>query len=74
MAESTTQEDIVPESPVDMQIDWNALAKTLKTGSAAEAQKRAYEIAEFVARVESDSNSELILKTGIKQLALTLNK
>jgi hypothetical protein len=74
MAEATTQDNIVPESPVNVQLDWDALAKTLKTSSAAEAQKRAYEIAEFVARVESDSNSELILKTGSKQLALTLNK
>lgn len=55
-------------------LDWNKLAANLGAGSVAEAQRRAYEIAKFVADVENDSESQLILKTGHKQLELKLNK
>ncbi len=57
-----------PERP-----DWEALAKTLRVGSAEEAEKRAFEIANFVVRVENDRNSKLILKTGTKSLELSLS-
>ncbi len=54
--------------------DWESLAETLNVGSAEEAEKRAFEIAKFVMRVEQDKNSKLILKTGGKSLELTLNR
>jgi hypothetical protein len=54
--------------------DWESLAKTLNVGSPEEAEKRAYEIASFVVRIEKDKDSKLILKTGGKSLELTLNK
>jgi hypothetical protein len=74
MSETTTQGNIVQEGHVGAQLDWEALAKTLNIGTAEQAQKRAYEIAEFVGRVESDQNSELILKRGGMQVALKLKK
>jgi len=66
MSGATAEDDVKP--------DWESLAKTLNLGSAEEAEKRAYEIATFVVRVEKDKNSKLILKTGSKSLELTLNK
>jgi len=54
--------------------DWESLAETLNVGSAEEAEKRAFEIAKFVTRVEQDKNSKLILKTGGKSVELTLNR
>ena len=61
-------------SPSLVKPDWDALAKSLDLDSPEEAQSRAFEIAQFVARVERDKNSKLILKTGSKSLELTLNK
>ena len=75
MAEVNNQQgDSVAQSPVSAQLDWEALAKTLNIGSAEEAQKRAWEIANFVGGVENDENSELILKRGGMQVALKLKK
>jgi hypothetical protein len=74
MAETATQDSPVPVVPASVTLDWDKLAKALNIGSAEEAKERAYQIAEFVARVENDSNSKLILKTGNEQLALTLNR
>ena len=54
--------------------DWAALAKTLNISSPEEAQKRAWEIANFVGGVENDQNSELILRRGGMQVALKLTK
>jgi len=61
-------------SPTVVKPDWDALAKSLDLDSPEAAQSRAFEIAQFVARVEKDKNSKLILKTGSKSLELTLNK
>ena len=62
------------EAPVVSQVDWEDLKKSLGTSTVAETQQRAYEIAKFVADVENDKDSELILKTGDTKLALKLNK
>jgi hypothetical protein len=72
LANSTSNPGSIPTT--GEALDWDALAKKLRIGSAEEAKKRAYEIADFVARVEDDKDSELILKTGGKKLALTLNR
>jgi hypothetical protein len=74
MAEPTTEEKTAPEAPQSATLDWNKLAVILNTGTAAEAQKRAYEIANFVGGVDNDQNSELILKRGGMQVALKLTK
>jgi hypothetical protein len=74
MAETTTQDNPVTTGSASEALNWDELAKALNIGSAEEAKVRAYQIAEFVARVEKDSNSKLILKTGNEQLALTLNR
>jgi hypothetical protein len=54
--------------------DWETLKRSLGASTAQEAQQRAYDIAKFVADVENDSNSELILKTGNKSVKLNLNR
>ena len=54
--------------------DWEDLKQSLGTSSVEETQKRAFEIAKFVADVENDKESELILKTGDKKVSLKLNK
>jgi hypothetical protein len=54
--------------------DWEDLKQSLGTASVEETQKRAFEIAKFVADVENDKDSELILKTGDKKVSLKLNK
>jgi hypothetical protein len=54
--------------------DWEDLKESLGTTSVEETQKRAFEIAKFVADVENDKDSELILKTGDKKVSLKLNK
>lgn len=56
------------------QPDWEELKERLGASSVEETQRRAYEIAKFVADVENDKESELILKTGSRNLALKLNK
>jgi len=55
-------------------LDWESLKQSLGTSTVEEAQRRAFEIAKFVADVENDKDSELILNTGGKKLALKLNK
>ena len=74
MAEATVAAQITPVPPASTGLDWDGLAQSLGTASGEEAQKRAYEIAKFVADVESDKDSELILKTGGRNLALKLNR
>jgi hypothetical protein len=75
MAEANNeQSSAVASCPVSPPLDWEALAKTLNIGSAEEAQKRAWEIANFVGGVENDENSELILKRGGMQVPLKLKK
>jgi hypothetical protein len=54
--------------------DWEDLKQSLGTATVEETQKRAFEIAKFVADVENDKDSELILKTGDKKVSLKLNK
>ncbi len=54
--------------------DWEDLKQSLGANSVEETQRRAFEIAKFVADVEKDKDSELILKTGDKKIALKLNK
>jgi len=61
-------------APAGTQLDWNALASALGTNSVEETQRKAYDIAKFVADVESDKDSELILKTGSQKMALKLNR
>ena len=74
MANTTTADTSVPVASASTQPDWAALAKTLNIDSVEEAQKRAWEIANFVGGVENDQNSELILKRGGMQVALKLKK
>ena len=64
----------VQPTPAQGQLDWSKLAASLGANSVEEAQRRAYDIAKFVADVENDSESQLILKTGRKQMELNLNK
>jgi len=52
--------------------DWDALAKSLNLASAEEAERRAFEIAEFVARVEKDDDKKLVLKSGGHYMELSL--
>jgi hypothetical protein len=66
---NTVQAAVAPDA-----LDWNKLAASLGVSSAEEARRRAYEIAKFVADVDHDAESQLILKTGRKQLELKLNK
>lgn len=73
MAEVIIQDNPVSTGSPSETLNWVELAKSLKVGSVEEAKTRAFQIAEFVARVENDSDSKLILKTGSEQLALTLN-
>jgi hypothetical protein len=54
--------------------DWESLKESLGADSVEDAQRRAFEIAKFVADVENDKDSELILKSGNKNVALKLNK
>jgi len=61
-------------SPAASSLDWESLKESLGANSVEEAQRRAFEIAKFVVDVEKDKDSELILKTGNKNLALKLNK
>jgi len=61
-------------SPAGSPVDWDELKESLGTSSVEETQRRAFEIAKFVADVENDKDSELILKTGDKKMALKLNK
>jgi hypothetical protein len=72
MPEATTPPQT--SAPAVSQVDWDDLKESLGTSTVAETQQRAYEIAKFVAEVENDKDSELILKTGDKKLALKLNK
>ena len=74
MPESAGRRDEDLQAAPSGPLDWEKLAASLGASSAEEAQKRAYEIAEFVAKIENDKDSELILKTGGKKLSLTLNK
>jgi hypothetical protein len=74
MAETITADKSGTDSAAGVKLDWDALAKSLRIGSAEEAKKRAYEIAAFVARVENDNNSELIWKRDGKKTALTLKR
>jgi hypothetical protein len=75
MAEAEDQQGgIVPQAPATKTLDWDELAKTLNVSTPAEAQQRAFEIANFVGGVENDQNSELILKKGGMQVALKLKK
>jgi hypothetical protein len=61
-------------SHVPASLDWEQLQRDLGTSSIEETQKRAYEIAKFVADVEKDADSELILRQGDKKLLLTLKR
>lgn len=70
MPEPSTNVAAQPSAPPD----WNALAKVLGAKSPEDAQKRAYEIAKFVADVENDDDSQLILKNGNKSVELKLNR
>jgi hypothetical protein len=77
MAEAVSQQGntvAVAPPPANETPNWNALAKTLNVNTPEEAQKRAWEIANFVGGVENDQNSELILKRGGMQVALKLTK
>jgi hypothetical protein len=72
MPESTVSPSA--QTPQGSAPDWESLKESLGTDSVEEAQRRAFEIAKFVADVENDKDSELILKTGDKKVALKLNK
>jgi hypothetical protein len=72
MPETTTNPQA--NAPAVSDANWEELKESLGTSSVAEAQKRAYEIAKFVADVENDKDSELILKRGGMQVALQLKK
>jgi hypothetical protein len=74
MPDATAATQVTNAPPSSTVPDWDSLAHSLGTTSAEEAQRRAYEIAKFVADVESDKDSELILKTGGRNLALKLNR
>jgi hypothetical protein len=54
--------------------DWETLARSMNLDSAEAAEKKAFEIANFIARVEKDKNKKLVLKTGSEYLELTLNR
>jgi hypothetical protein len=75
MAEAATQENAVPAVPTGVtSTDWEKLAQTLNVKTPEEAQKRAWEIANFVGGVDNDQNSELILRRGGMQVAIKLTK
>jgi hypothetical protein len=74
MAETSVESTNQGSGTPGQALDWNKLADSLGAKSEEEAQRRAYEIAEFVAKVENDRDSELVLKRGGKNITLALNK
>jgi hypothetical protein len=72
MPETTTPPQT--NAPAVSDANWEDLKESLGTTTVAETQQRAYEIAKFVADVENDQDSELILKRGGMQVALQLKK
>jgi len=73
MADTSVAVQIPSVAPSSATPDWESLAQSLGATSPEDAQRRAFEIAKFVAEVENDKDSELILKTGRKQVSLNLN-
>ena len=71
---SLTEGEMATPAQASAKPDWETLARALNVGSPEEAEQKAFEIADFVARVENDKDSKLILKKGGKSLELTLNK
>ncbi|HKF48076.1 MAG TPA: hypothetical protein VKB38_12015 [Terracidiphilus sp.] len=73
MADPNTQQPNSDDSSSNA-VDWDSLSGALGTKNGAEAQKRAFDIAKFVAEVENDADSQLILQTGNKKVELKLNR
>jgi len=53
-------------------LDWEQLAKELNLSGPEEAERRAFEIAAYVARIEKSTNKKLMLKDGGNYFELTL--
>jgi len=53
-------------------LDWERLAKELNLNTPEEAERRAFEIAAYVARIEKSDNKKLMLKDGANYFELTL--
>ncbi len=62
---ATTQPDV-------SQPDWNTLAHDLNVDGPDEAQKLAFQIAAYVARVQRSTDQELMVKEGGKYFNLKL--
>ncbi len=54
------------------QSDWNSLAKDLNVSGPGGAQKLAFQIAAYVARVQRSSNKEPMVKEDSKYFTLKL--
>jgi hypothetical protein len=54
-------------------LDWERLAKELNVDTPEEAERRAFEIAAYVARIEKSEKQKLMLKDGANYFELTLN-
>lgn len=53
-------------------LDWERLARELNLDSPEEAERRAFEIAAYVAKIEKSGNEKLMLKDGGSYFELTL--
>jgi hypothetical protein len=53
-------------------LDWEQLARELNLSSPEEAERRAFEIAAYVARIEKSDKKKLMLKDGGNYFELTL--
>ena len=53
-------------------LDWEQLAKELNVNSPEEAERRAFEIAAYVARIGKNDKKKLMLKDGGNYFELTL--
>jgi hypothetical protein len=54
-------------------LDWERLAKELNLDTPEEAERRAFEIAAYVAKVAKNQQQKLMLKDGGKYFDLTLS-